>query len=72
MPVVNIGIKTYTLDEIRELCLAYDGEYGNYPESTYEGLALFQWIENGGKSPEVFNSLTHQNWEKSLEEKQNA
>ena len=62
-------VKTYTLDEIRELCLAYDRKYERYPESVYEGLALFEWIENGGKSPEVFDS---QIWEESLEEKQNA
>lgn len=33
------------LDIIRLLCWAYDEEYYSYPESTYEGKAVYKWIE---------------------------
>ncbi len=31
-------------EELRKLCLKYDAEYGHYPESPYEGRALFEFF----------------------------
>jgi len=38
------GKESYTLEELRELFLAYDKKYGNYRESPYEGFALWEWL----------------------------
>ena len=33
-----------TLRELRGLCIRYDREYGNLPESEYEGMEVFNDI----------------------------
>ncbi len=35
---------TWTLDELRTACMAYDAEQGCFPESEYEGRALFSYL----------------------------
>ncbi len=35
---------TWTLDEIRTACMAYDAEHAIYPQSEYEGRAVFNYI----------------------------
>ena len=33
------------LDIIKLLCWAYDEEYNSYPESPFEGAAVYEWIQ---------------------------
>lgn len=34
-------------DQLRELCLEYDRKMNAYPESEYEGLAIFMFFQHG-------------------------
>jgi hypothetical protein len=36
--------KTFTLTELKGLCADYDERWGAYPESDYEGKAVFEFI----------------------------
>lgn len=34
--------------ELRALCIAYDNEYGTYPENEHEGLSVFEFFMDNG------------------------
>jgi hypothetical protein len=38
------SVEKFTLEDIKRLCLQYDKLYGYYPESYYEGMALYEFI----------------------------
>ena len=40
----NVLDMKITLRELRDLCIRYDRESGEYPESSYEGRAVFNDI----------------------------
>lgn len=43
--------------KLRALCIAYDNEYGAYPESDLEGLAIFDFfVMNGIDETTKFNN----------------
>lgn len=37
-------MQTYTLADIRRMCLEYDKKSGRYPESTYEGQSVYEFM----------------------------
>lgn len=39
------GYDHYLLQRLKELCDEYDSLHGPYPESTYEGKAIFKYVE---------------------------
>lgn len=49
---------------LRALCIAYDNENGAYPESDYEGLAIFEFFmeEGVGKVPEFAGGFLEDRW----------
>ena len=42
------------LAELKKICDEYDGEYGMYPESDYEGNAIYEFaVERAAKAVEA-------------------
>jgi hypothetical protein len=41
------------LARLKKICAAYDERYGSYPESAYEGMAVYDFAEDYMEEREV-------------------
>ena len=49
------------IEKLKELCINYDDYFGNYPESQFEGVAVFNFIcEKLGLKEKLENLATMQ------------
>lgn len=56
--------------KLRALCIAYDNKYGEYRESSYEGMALFEFfVKNGCEESPTFAKEHCEHWWNEMEER---
>lgn len=58
--------KTFSLEDIKKLCLQYDKSYGDYVESMWQGLSLYKFIFNKLDPSLEFNSNDCDLWEEDM------
>ena len=56
------------LSNLKQLCMEYDSKYGEYPESKYQGLALYDFAT---KRKEASSWWVHEMWKFNTYNKNN-